>query len=257
MPGVAKSVGNYITIRDFDADIIEATEKVKVLDAVERTKAIELVGNALDNTIYSGTGNDTLTGNDGSDIIFNTAKGSLTLKNARGKTLNLIDSAGETVSTIIGGGSPAQAIKNLTGIDVDNLEKIPVTNDNELDALKNADMSVLEVSDNQNVDLREFVNPQIVSLVGGRQTVQFNDRDYNFAIVDENASGYKNIVFGTGKDLGIPTPITLPTRLRTIQFNSATAKSALITVPPSNSNSKTMVFCRLQTTLNCNSTESA
>lgn len=61
--------GNYITIRDVDSDTVEATEKVKILDAAKRTKAIEIVGNTLDNTIISGKGDTTLTGGEGSDLF--------------------------------------------------------------------------------------------------------------------------------------------------------------------------------------------
>ncbi len=99
--------------------------------------------------------------------------------------------------------SPAQVISDFTGIDVDDLDKVSVTNADELAALKDAETSVLEISGNQNVDLRKFDNAQIVSLGSGRQTVKFNDKDDNVAVVDENASGRKNIVFGKGKDLGI------------------------------------------------------
>ena len=61
--------GNYLTIRDVDAATVTASEKVKVLDASERTEDIQLIGNALDNTIYAGKGNSTLTGGDGSDLF--------------------------------------------------------------------------------------------------------------------------------------------------------------------------------------------
>lgn len=59
--------GNYITIRDYDANSIEATEKVKVLDASERTTDINLVGNSIDNTIIAGLGNSTLWGGESAD----------------------------------------------------------------------------------------------------------------------------------------------------------------------------------------------
>lgn len=48
-----------------------------------------------------------------------------------------------------------------------------------------------------------FDNPQIVSLEGGNQNVQFNDENGNVAVVDNNAAGFKTIIFGNGNDLGI------------------------------------------------------
>ncbi len=140
--------GNYITIMDVDSDTVKATEKVKVLDAAKRTKTIEIVGNTSNNTIISGTGNDTLTGNDGSDLfVYSTGNdvitdyatadsisigaeitsvslnnsdvvlmfgsNSLTIQNANGKTLSLIDSSGVGKSTVIGFDT-AQIISDVT-----------------------------------------------------------------------------------------------------------------------------------------------
>lgn len=56
-----------------------------------------------------------------------------------------------------------------------------------------------------NLNLRSSESPQAVSLGSGSQTVQFNDADGNIAVVDENATGRKNIVFGKGDDLGVFT----------------------------------------------------
>ncbi len=98
----------------------------------------KLFGEVGNDLLSGGTGNDTLTGGDGddifiysagkdviadyatgdkislgaaiskssvkgSDVVFTIGSGSLTVKNGKGKTLNLIDSAGKESSTIFGG----------------------------------------------------------------------------------------------------------------------------------------------------------
>ncbi|MBQ6297072.1 MAG: calcium-binding protein [Selenomonadaceae bacterium] len=128
--------GNYLTILNVDSGTVEASEKVKVLDATERTKDVKLIGNALDNTIYAGKGNSTLTGGNGADLFVYSAgnavitdyttndkislgaaitstslngsdvvlmfdNNSLTIKDAKDKTLNLIDSSGVGNATVI------------------------------------------------------------------------------------------------------------------------------------------------------------
>jgi len=104
-----------------------------------------LLGGAGNDSLWGGAGNDTLIGNDGndifiyeagndfisdytagqdkiqiasgkisktslsgSDVLFTIGKGSLTVKNAKGKTISLIDSAGKASSTVVG----AQALTN-------------------------------------------------------------------------------------------------------------------------------------------------
>ncbi len=104
-----------------------------------------LSGGKGNDSLWGGDGNDTLTGNDGndifiyesgkdfitdytagqdkiqiasgkisktslsgSDVLFTIGKGSLTVKNAKGKTISLLDSAGKASSTVVG----AQALTN-------------------------------------------------------------------------------------------------------------------------------------------------
>lgn len=104
-----------------------------------------LLGGKGNDSLWGGTGNDSLTGNDGndifiyeagkdvitdytagqdkikiasgkisktslsgSDVLFTIGKSSLTVKNAKGKTISLIDSAGKSSSTVVG----AQALTN-------------------------------------------------------------------------------------------------------------------------------------------------
>ena len=98
----------------------------------------KLDGGAGNDSLYGGKGNDTLTGGTGddifvhsagkdvvtdytaydkfsfqvaisemtlnnSDVIVKTSKGSLTVKDGKGKTLNIVDSAGNAYSTVLGG----------------------------------------------------------------------------------------------------------------------------------------------------------
>ena len=46
---------------------------IEVIDASNRTKAIKIVGNALDNSIFGGSGKDTLYGKNGNDYLFGDA----------------------------------------------------------------------------------------------------------------------------------------------------------------------------------------
>ena len=64
---------------------------------------------------------------------------------------------------------------------------------------------IMQQNGNLNLRLRSSESPQAVSLGNGSQTVQFNDADGNIAVVDENATGRKNIIFGKGDDLGVFT----------------------------------------------------
>ena len=54
---------------DENASKVTLASSVEIGDASERTAAIRVVGNALDNSILGGLGNDTLYGKDGDDYI--------------------------------------------------------------------------------------------------------------------------------------------------------------------------------------------
>ena len=119
-----------------------------------------LAGNAGNDTLAGGKGNDTLTGGkgndvfiysagkdtitdysaddkislgaaisktklDGSDVVFTFGKSSLTVQNAKGKTLNIIDSTGEKFSTVLGG----------TTLTLTNSATSPVTADDSIKVL--------------------------------------------------------------------------------------------------------------------------
>ena len=129
--------GTTLTLTNAATSPVTADSSIKILDASARSKAIELVGNSKANSITGGKGDDTLTGNagrdlfvhtagddlitdysaddkislssaikattlDGSDVIFTTKKGSLTIQNGKGKTLNVITAGGEKFSTVLG-----------------------------------------------------------------------------------------------------------------------------------------------------------
>ena len=78
-------------------------------------KSVEIIGNAKNNSILGGSGNDVITDYtagqdkiklsdatisnyyfDGADVIFNTSEGSVTVQNARDKKITLLDSNNKT-----------------------------------------------------------------------------------------------------------------------------------------------------------------
>ena len=234
--GDSRFFGKYLTLDDKAPATVTAQSGVAIIDAGLRTEDIVINGNSGNNTIISSLGNGTLSGGSGSDlfvynagddvitdytsgdkisigaaiskatvsgmdVVFTLGKGSLTVKNAAGKSLSLIDSSGEEYSIKLR--NTEQIINDCTGKNIDVLNKIFVTDAKELDTLNTAKTSVLEISNSQEVNLSKFDNPQIVSLEGGNQDVQFNDENGNVAVVGNNATGQKNIIFGKGDDLGI------------------------------------------------------
>ncbi len=127
----------------------------------------KLFGDAGNDTLNGGSGNDTLTGGNGndvfiyeagndvitdyttgdkislgaaiskssvkgSDVVFTVGRNTLTIKDGKGKTLNLIDSYGDSFTTIIGGGSSDV-------LTLDNSSASPVTLDSDI---KTADASL-------------------------------------------------------------------------------------------------------------------
>lgn len=195
-------------------------------------------GNGSDTFVYaSGDGNDVfidVTSKDkikltsgtidswsinGTDIIFKIGSGSVTAKNARGRNITIIDSNGvETTKKY--DNATKDDIHNqpleinplisstISRISARSAEKV-VTNIDSLDnLLTDNGTSILTFTENsgrgiQNVNLSSSEYPKIISLEGGNQNVQFNDENGNIAIVGENATGTKNIIFGNGNDLGI------------------------------------------------------
>ena len=140
-------------IKNFDA-----SSRNKGINVTGNTKNNSIVGSKGADTLSGGKGNDTLlggAGNDlfiysagkdvitdyaagdkislgsavskatisGSDVVFTIGNGSLKVKNAKGKTLGMIDSAGKSFSTIVGGS---------TTLTVTNSTKSPVTVDSSI-----------------------------------------------------------------------------------------------------------------------------
>lgn len=155
----------------------------------------------------------------GTDVIFKVGSGSITAKNARGRNITIIDSNGvETTKKY--DNATKDDIHNqpleinplisstISRISARSAEKV-VTNIDSLDnLLTDNGTSILTFTENsgrgiQNVNLSSSEYPKIISLEGGNQNVQFNDENGNIAIVGENATGTKNIIFGNGNDLGI------------------------------------------------------
>ncbi len=61
--------GSYLSVNDKNGAKVSATSKVETIDASARTSEIYLIGNSKANTIYGGTGKNTLNGGGGDDYI--------------------------------------------------------------------------------------------------------------------------------------------------------------------------------------------
>ena len=85
-----------LTITDSTKSSVTIDSSIKVVDATKRTKAIQIIGNALANsikggtandTLYGGKGNDTLIGGKGNDSLFGNAGNDRLYGNAGNDTL--------------------------------------------------------------------------------------------------------------------------------------------------------------------------
>ena len=128
---------------------IDAAAATHDMEIKGNGKANRIIGSVNDDTIWGGKGNDTLTGGEGEDVfafnngdgndvitdyssedviqfasgtvskikesgkdvIFTIGSKSLTVKNGKNKTLNLIDSTGESFSTIVGSATSSSTLK--------------------------------------------------------------------------------------------------------------------------------------------------
>ncbi len=163
---VTNSTKSPVTIGS-DIKTVDASKRTTAVKITGNSAANSIVGGSGADTLYGGAGNDTLTGgkgddvfiysagNDvitdfasgdkislgaaiskssvkGSDVVFTVGKNTLTVKNGKGKTFSLIDSAGKSSTTIIGGSSTS------TLLTVTDSTKSPVTI---ASAVKNVDAS--------------------------------------------------------------------------------------------------------------------
>lgn len=242
--------GDYITIRDYDADNIAATEKVKVLDASERTEDINLVGNSIDNTILSGTGNNTLTGGEGNNVFVYGAGNDIITDYEEGDTISLgsaisntsVNGSNVIFTTELGTLTVQNAVsKNLNVYEpfdvyylgfIEGKDQVTVTNSEELASLENAKTSVVKISGSQITNLSQFTNSQIVSLGSGQQIVNLNNEDGNVVIVNRNSSGNKNIIFNGGADLGVfnNSNVSVNVNLANAENSTITANAGNITL---------------------------
>ena len=135
---------------------VNASSRTSAVKITGNSQNNSILGGSGADTLAGAAGNDTLTGGDGndvfiysvgkdviadyatgdkislgaavskatlsgSDVIFTIGSGSLTVKNAKGKSLAMIDSAGKSFSTILGGSTTS------TLMTVTNSTKSPVT----------------------------------------------------------------------------------------------------------------------------------
>ena len=207
-----------VTLTNSDESTFTAGDKVKVIDASARTKAVKIIGNSKANTITGGSKNDTLTGGAGKDIFVYTAgkdtitdyasgdkisissaikksavkgsdvvltigKGSLTIKDAAGEKLAIIDENGKNYTTIIGGAS------NSATVTLTNSDSATFTAGDKVKIIDSADRTkAVEIIGNSKAN----------SIVGGSK----NDKLYGLAGNDKIYGGKGNdtIYGGKGND---------------------------------------------------------
>ena len=212
--------GNYLTIRDYDADTITATAKVSVMDAAERTNDIRLKGNAIDNTIYGGAGNDTIItgggsdvyvyqgGNDvitdykagkdsiqlnpalitnstvnGADVVLTTDSGTLTLKSTKNKAITFVDEDGNATEKVFSAGVSYAPLD--TGLNYD-ATGIALTANNKFEG--------------NEIDLGDYLSTVIkvnASSVAQNLNIIGNDNDNSI----KGGKGADTILGGSGNDI--------------------------------------------------------
>ena len=101
-----------LVLDDSFASNITLSSNIETVDATARTKAIKIVGNALNNSIKSGTGKDTLVGSDGNDYL-NGNSGSDSLSGGNGND-KLYGGSG---NDILIGGNGNDSLNGYTGND--------------------------------------------------------------------------------------------------------------------------------------------
>ena len=101
-----------LVLDDSSAASITIGAAVVTVDATERTKAIKIIGNALNNSIKSGAGKDTLVGKDGNDYL-NGNSGNDSLSGGNGND-KLYGGAGNDVLL---GGNGNDSLNGYTGND--------------------------------------------------------------------------------------------------------------------------------------------
>ena len=126
-----------LNVSDANANEVKALSKIYKIDATARTTDVNLIANSKNNTIIGGTGNDTITTGNGKDVyiyqggndvitdynpmkdkictngkastveatdkdaIINLTNGSITVKNAAGKNLNIIEDTWFTAENVV------------------------------------------------------------------------------------------------------------------------------------------------------------
>ncbi|MBE8951652.1 MAG: calcium-binding protein [Quinella sp. 1Q7] len=137
-----QTISDVVTVTNSTKSPVTVAPYVKTVNASKRTKAVKITGNAFANTIIGGKGNDVFiytagkdvisdyasgdkislgaeisaTAVSGNNVVFTVGKGSLTVNNAKGKKLALIDAKGK---------SSTQTISDV--LTVTNSTKSPVT----------------------------------------------------------------------------------------------------------------------------------
>ena len=152
---ITNSTKSPVTVGS-DVKTINASSRTTAVKITGNSLANSIIGGKGNDTLGGASGNDTLTGGNGNDVfiytagkdvitdyatgdkisiasaisktsvsgsnvVFTIGSGTLTVNNAKGKTLNLIDSKGKSYSTIVGG-SNASTLMTVT-----NSTKSPVT----------------------------------------------------------------------------------------------------------------------------------
>ena len=212
---------DFIFIKNASENIVNAGTGIDIiaLENAQNTVIYYAKGDGSD-IIFGCDGDDTIhiagkteysVIENGQDIYIKVGEDTIILNEAAGKNVKIEnrDTADNPIDDI----NPFEAnpiISNtISRISARATENV-ITDINSLNDLTDNRTSILTFTENsgrgiQNVNLRSSEYPQVVSLEGGNQNVQFNDVDGNVAIVSASATGGKEILFGNGTDVGIFT----------------------------------------------------
>ena len=146
------------------------------------------------------------------DTIVGTAEGSAYIYDPNNLPLDVTNMSDDSISAQVGISNSYTSVQtdtNVAGLAVAN-DGASTMNGTMALALDNTGANIAQTADFSNTTGRKRV-----TLEGGDQGVKFNDEGGNVAVIDEDATGEKNITLGNGGDLAIIKETSTPVNITT------------------------------------------